>query len=136
MEKQNSGSLKMGKLWCLVLLGCCVVAAASGVGEEHARVRRRVKPKPKKPLTLEELNYEVHTASSQQQNVCVHVDNATSVALSKLKLNRHRSKYIIHVTECVHTKISVFFQYTAVPEARMEQLSGQNERTSRQDVQF
>ena len=58
--------LKMDKLSCLcllVLLGCCVFAV-SGVEEELVRVRRRVKPKPKKPLTLEELSYEVQLAHS------------------------------------------------------------------------
>lgn len=47
----------MSKLLRISLLLLAVAALCSC--EEGARVKRRVKPRPKKPLTLEELRFEV-----------------------------------------------------------------------------
>lgn len=60
-KKENKTLWRMSSLmtWCLILGIACCVAAISNVEEAQIRVRRRVKPRPKKPLTLEELNYEV-----------------------------------------------------------------------------
>ena len=47
------------KLLRIFLVVLAVAALCSCSEEAAARVKRRVKPRPKKPLTLEELRYEV-----------------------------------------------------------------------------
>ena len=49
----------MSKLLRIFLVVLAVAALQCSCEEAGARVKRRVKPRPKKPLTLEELRYEV-----------------------------------------------------------------------------
>ena len=63
-------SKMMSKLLRTSLLLLAVAALCSC--EEGARVKRRVKPRPKKPLTLEELHFEVRRIGMEN---CTHINN-------------------------------------------------------------
>ncbi len=66
----------MSKFLRIFLLVLAVAALQCCGDEAAARVKRRVKPRPKKPLTLEELRFEVKTG------MVAHTNNNNSDSLN------------------------------------------------------
>jgi hypothetical protein len=84
----------MSKLLRILLLVLAVAALQCCGDEAAARVKRRVKPRPKKPLTLEELRFEVRTG--MEWNGCTHV-----------KSNSPIPSIIMHCMSHLNTKLSL-----------------------------